>query len=220
MNTITRISAVTLAGFAAIAMVATALAHAHYMSSTPGTGEVLSSAPTSVVITFAEAVQKVAGSYDLTVVRDGGASATSGPAVVDAADRAKVSAPLKPGLANGRYVVNWKNVSDVDGDPAEGAFSFYVGVQPSAADLAKDKELAAIGQEEMMTPTAVAQPSAAVTVPAAAPPAAQTPAPALPRTGEGASAGGGAGRTWEIIAMAGGGILLTGIVMAARRRLV
>jgi methionine-rich copper-binding protein CopC len=197
-------------------MVATALAHAHYMSSTPGTGQVLTSAPASVVITFAEAVQKTAGSYDITVVRDGGDAATSGAAVVDATDRAKVSVPLKSGLANGRYVVNWRNISDVDGDSAEGAFSFYVGVQPSAADLAKDKELAAIGQEEMMTPTAVAEPSPAVTAPAAAPPAAQTPAPALPRTGEGASTGGGG--AWWIIAVGGGGILLTGIALAGKRR--
>lgn len=217
MKATVRISAIAIGGLAAIAMIATAMAHAHYLSSTPGTGEVLSSPPTGVVITFAEAIQRTAGSYGIAVARDGGGTATNGAATVEPADHAKLSVALNAGLANGRYVVNWKNVSDVDGDAAEGAFSFYVGVQPSAADRAKDADLAAIGKEEM-TPTAVVQPSPAVTVPAAAPAAAQAPAASLPRTGGGASTGVRAG-AWRVVAMAGGGMLVAGMALAARRRI-
>ena len=63
---------------------------------------------------------------------------------------------LQPNLAPGRYVVNWKNTSDQDGDPITGAFSFYVNTQPNTIDLANDAQLAQIGFEEV-TATAGAE---------------------------------------------------------------
>ena len=95
MKTIIRFCAIAAAGFAAVAVAATVLAHAHLMNSTPAKGAVLSAPPVAVSITFAEAIQRTAGSYDITVVRDGGGAATSGAAVVDAADHAKLSVSLK-----------------------------------------------------------------------------------------------------------------------------
>ena len=59
-----------------------------------------------------------------------------------------MSVPLQPDLADGRYVVHWNNVSDEDGDPAEGAFSFYVNYEPNAVDLENDEQLGQIGAEE------------------------------------------------------------------------
>src|SRR4051794_37076629 len=91
-----------------------ALAHARLKASTPGAGEILQDSPTQVDITFTQNVQKVSGTYDLTVGRDGAGSVTSGGAALDNDDRSKLSVPLQPDLPPGRYVVNWKNVSDDD----------------------------------------------------------------------------------------------------------
>ncbi len=160
--------ALTLATAAAAALLAASsvFAHARYKSSTPGTGEVLTTSPARVDIAFSQEIQKISGSYGIEVTRDRGAAVTNGPAVVDGSDRTKLSVPLQPDLAPGRYVVNWTNTSDADGDPIEGAFSFYVNTQPNTVDLANDAQLAQIGFEEVTT--AAGTPSA-VRTDAAAP---------------------------------------------------
>ena len=154
-------------------------AHARYKSSTPDTGAVLASSPARVEITFTEQVQKVAGTYSIEVTRDRGASATAGSAVLDDANRTKLSVPLQTALAPGRYVVNWTNVSDDDADPAEGAFSFYINTQPNAVDLANDKQLAALGFEDV-TATAAAG-GASTPAPSGTTTAASTTAPVTTR---------------------------------------
>lgn len=132
----------------ALMPVAPASAHADYDSSSPSRGEQLAVAPTQVEITFTQELQKIAGSYDITVNKDRGLSVTSGPAVVNDADRTKMSVPLQPNLEDGRYVVNWQNLSDADGDRNVGAFSFYLNHVPTAVDLANDAALEQIGPAE------------------------------------------------------------------------
>ena len=139
-----------------------ALAHARLKSSTPAVGEVLQTSPAQVVITFTEDIQKVAGTYDIQVLDGGGQPVTAGPAVLDNTDRAKLSVPLLPDLPAGRYVVNYKNVSDADGDKYHGSFSFYVKVQPTTADLADDAQLATVSAENA-SPAAGTTPEAATT---------------------------------------------------------
>lgn len=150
--------AIVIACLAATAMAGTALAHSRYKSSTPGKGEVLQASPAKLDVFFTQNVQKVSGTYGLEVQKDGGASATAGATVIDESDRSHISVALQPNLAPGRYVVNWMNVSDDDGDPATGAFSFYIQTPPTAADLQKEQELEAIGAEDetatTTTPTA------------------------------------------------------------------
>jgi hypothetical protein len=137
---------------AALAVVSMASAHAHYKSSAPAKGEVLAASPSEVSIVFTQAVQKVAGTYSLSVEKDGnGPSVTTAPAAITEDDRTRMSAPLRPGLPAGRYVAHWTNVSDEDGDPAEGAFSFYIEKQPSADDLANDRQLESVGAEPEST---------------------------------------------------------------------
>ncbi len=149
--------AFTLATAVAAALLAgsSVFAHARYESSTPGTGEVLTTSPARVEITFSVDIQKISGSYGIEVTRDRGAAVTNGPSVVDDSDRSKLSVALQPDLGPGRYVVNWKNVSDEDGDAITGAFSFYINTQPTTVDLANDAQLAQIGFEEV-TATAAA----------------------------------------------------------------
>jgi methionine-rich copper-binding protein CopC len=214
------------ATLAAMAIVGTASAHAHYISSTPAKSAVLTAAPTSVSITFAEEIQNTAGSFGLTVLnKDGGSAEASAPKLASG-DAKTLTVNLKSGLANGRYEVHWNNVSSVDGDAATGAFSFYIGVQPTAADLAADEELAMIGAEEMATETPMpemTQPASAPTVIAPAPQAtaaASKPAAGgtLPKTGDGGSSGGSGGTPFVAVVLLATAMLALGGGIIARRR--
>jgi methionine-rich copper-binding protein CopC len=147
-----------------------ASAHARYESSFPAKGEVLATSPNRVEITFTQEVQRISGTYDIAVNKDRGPSVTAGPAEIDEDDRRIMRVPLQPDLAPGRYVVNWRNVSDEDGDEAIGAFSFYVQTPPNEIDLRNDEELARIGEEDAATAT----PAAGAT-PDADTPGAETP---------------------------------------------
>jgi copper resistance protein C len=158
---------VGLVGVTTLLATAPVFAHARYKSSTPGTGEVITASPARVDIIFTEQIQKVSGTYDIEVTRDRGASVTAGAAVVDDADRHNLSVPLQPNLAPGRYVVNWKNTSDDDGDPVTGAFSFYVNAQPNAVDLENDRQLAQIGFEEVTATAAAGNATPGAEIPSA-----------------------------------------------------
>jgi len=128
-------------------------AHAAYESSLPGKGEVVQIPPTLLEITFTTDVQRVAGTYSIDVIQDGGGPVTAGPAAVDEDDRSRVTVALQRNLRAGRYVVRWRNVSDEDGEAAEGAFSFYVQRQPTPPELAEDERLVLVGAEEAPAPT-------------------------------------------------------------------
>ncbi len=217
------VGATFAATVAIVSTMGTAWAHAEYDSSTPASGAVVATAPTSVVITFKEEIQATAGSYGITVTDSSNASATSGPAVTDSSDATKLSVPLKSGLADGRYVVRWNNTSSDDGDALNGAFSFYIGTQPTSADLAADQELAAIEENALATATAEAAGSetpAAAASPASAPSSqpSATSGGALPTTGDGSSGGDG----WKLTALAVFGLIAAGsgalIAAGARAR--
>jgi methionine-rich copper-binding protein CopC len=176
---------ICLAGICLVAMLAivqvaapAALAHARYKSSTPGKGEAITASPAPVEIVFTQEIQKIAGGYSIEVVKDRGLDVTAGPAVVNDSDRTRLSVPLQPNLAAGRYVVNWTNVSDDDGDPATGAFSFYLNYTPNAVDLNNDAQLEKIGFEEEETPGADATPGTTSAATTTGQTAAATPAPA------------------------------------------
>jgi len=195
----------------ALALISTAWGHAHVDTSSPSKGQVLQSPPTQVVLTFVETIQKTAGSYGLDVTQDGGGSVVNGAPTIDPQNAAKLSVALQSNLTAGRYVVRWNNVSSVDGDAAEGAFSFYVGTAPSATDLQKDKDLEMIGQEEMATAMPETTPMAESTSMAGG----AAMGAALPRTGTGS--GGERGATpWLAIAgiVAAAGL---GTTLAARK---
>ena len=151
-------------------------AHARYKSSTPNAGEVVATSPARLEITFTQQIQKVSGTYAIDVAHDRGASVSAGSATVDDTDRTKLSVVLQADLTAGRYVVNWKNVSDADGDAATGAFSFYVAKQPNANDLENDKQLASVGFEDETAAAGTTTPA-----PNATPAAGTTSAPSTPR---------------------------------------
>jgi methionine-rich copper-binding protein CopC len=137
------ISIVLCAALAAVVIgTSTASAHARYKSSTPGKGEVLAASPASVTINFTQDVQKITGTYGIDVLDAAGANVTAGPPALNDNDRSQMTVPLQPSLPPGRYVVEWKNISDADGDPFAAAFAFYVGTEPTEADVAADRVLA------------------------------------------------------------------------------
>jgi methionine-rich copper-binding protein CopC len=147
---------------AMVARVASVDAHARLDESSPEVGAVLDAAPAEVSITFSQDVQKITGTYGIDVFDESGAEITTEDAVLSDDDRRILTVSLPAALPTGRYVVEYRNVSDEDGDPWEGAYAFYVGRQPTPEEAAADEEL--LGETEEATPTAAA--------------AAETPTPA------------------------------------------
>jgi methionine-rich copper-binding protein CopC len=202
--------ALCCAAVAALAAFAAVGAHARYDSSTPGKGEVVDTSPSSVEITFTQEVQRITGTYGIEVNYDRGLLVTSGPAVLDDSDRRIMSVPLQPDLQPGRYVVRWKNVSDVDGDPFEGAFSFYVQTEPNAVDLENDRQLEGIGAEDQ-TPAASATAGAQPTAEDA------TAAPATPESGASDDDGGDDSTALVIVLVIAGVAIAGGLGFVAWR---
>jgi methionine-rich copper-binding protein CopC len=201
------------------------LAHAPYQSSSPAKGARVPISLARVEVTFTGDIRTVTGAYDLQVNRDRGGSVTAGPPAVDDADRSKLSVPLRPNLDAGRYVVRWKNVSDDDDDPAEGAFSFYIGdYTPTTVDLENDARLELVGAEAGATTAAGDTPGSSADTPAAGPTTVRTQGPGLtPAAGNGAESdtNGGDGPNITIIVLASAAVAAVAAVagfLLARRR--
>jgi len=141
---------VTVAVLAALCIwltgVAVVLAHARYDHSTPSPEQVLQASPAQVDIFTAQDMQKVSGTYGITVTRNdtgnsGGQEVDTGNTTIDDANHSHFFVGLQPNLPRGRYLVSFHNVSDVDGDADHGQFAFYIGNGPTAAQQALDKNL-------------------------------------------------------------------------------
>lgn len=130
--------AVASALVAVLMTAGSAAAHARLKESTPAVGEVLTASPPQVSITFSNDIQRISGTYDIAVANEAGQSFTAGPPVIAEQDRSLMTVPLQPNLPPGRYVVTYKNSSDADGDPFEGGYAFYIGVEPTPEQLAAD----------------------------------------------------------------------------------
>jgi copper resistance protein C len=148
-------AAFALALGAAAVFVSGASAHARYSDSTPGRGEVLETSPGRVEVTFTQEIQRIQDAYGIDVESEDGTSVTDGETVFpDDLDRATIAIDVQPDLDPGRYVVSYWNVSDVDGHAGEGAFAFYVGVEPTEEQLALDADLDEVYEEDDDTPVA------------------------------------------------------------------
>lgn len=122
-----RIVAAVLALLVALGAVAlgtgTAQAHAAYKSSTPAANSVLTSAPTTVSITF---VQKLdPKGLIITVYGNKGEVVSTGQAQISATDPYTATIGMK-GDNSDIYRVDWQNTSAEDGDSTLGAFVFAV----------------------------------------------------------------------------------------------
>ncbi|MEO8246116.1 MAG: copper resistance protein CopC [Chloroflexota bacterium] len=99
-------------------------AHAQLVASSPTAGEILSSPPEALRLTFSEPLEGSFSSAD--VVDAEGATLVSRAGAPDPADAYTLVVPLPP-LEDGVYSVVWRSLSSADGHPAEGFFSFGVG---------------------------------------------------------------------------------------------
>ncbi|AXL12435.1 copper resistance protein CopC [Microbacterium foliorum] len=123
-----RRSAVGLA-LAAVAVFASAVpasAHDQLVSSTPGDGEQLASAPSTVSMTFSGELlvldSELTGAVVL-VVDESGTDWVTGPVTVAGNT---VTAPLDPEMPVAGYQVRWQVVSE-DGHPISGVIPFTIG---------------------------------------------------------------------------------------------
>ncbi|HEX8598959.1 MAG TPA: copper resistance CopC family protein [Chloroflexia bacterium] len=117
---------ITLAALLLVAVVGprVALAHAHLESSTPADGATVASGVTQVTMTFSEEVSVDQSNAQLAAAEGGAVSGAT--SAVDRANRNTITITT-PALADGRYTVTWRAVTEDDNGITNGTFSFTVG---------------------------------------------------------------------------------------------
>ncbi|MDQ3706020.1 MAG: copper resistance protein CopC [Chloroflexota bacterium] len=123
---------ITLAALLLVAVVGprVALAHAHLESSTPADGATVASGLTQVTITFSEEVSVDQSNAQLAFADGGAVSGVT--SAVDRANRNTMTITT-PALADGRYTVTWRAVTEDDNGITNGTFSFTVGSAGAAS---------------------------------------------------------------------------------------
>ena len=124
-----RIALVILVVAGALALPATAWAHAVLVRTTPLPSSVVNRPPAVVLLTYSEAVEPRCAVVSVT--NAAGQQQIAGPPRRSAADPKTLVVPLHR-LSQGWYLVYWRVVS-VDGHPVRGAFTFAVGPNPGPA---------------------------------------------------------------------------------------
>lgn len=121
-----RLGLAFLAVVAALALPATAWAHAGLVRTVPQANVVLDRAPPAVRLTYTEAVEPRFAA--ISVTNAAGAQQTTGAPRRSPTDAKTLVVPLDH-LSEGWYLVYWRVIS-VDGHPVRGAFTFAVGPNP------------------------------------------------------------------------------------------
>ena len=119
--------AVLVGGLLALLLVTApaAAAHATVVSSTPADGARLAAAPSTVTVTFDEAVGLNGVGY-LRVVDQTGRDVDAGPASHPGGDATQIATTLKTGLGDGTYTASFRVIS-ADSHPVAGVIRFVVG---------------------------------------------------------------------------------------------
>jgi copper transport protein len=120
---------VAQAAAAALALPATALAHAALLRTSPSASVTLSKAPTQVALTYSEPVEP---KFAIVSVTDaGGHQLATGRPTRSPSNPDQLIQPIRH-IPEGWYLVFWRVIS-VDGHPVRGAFTFAVGPNPGPA---------------------------------------------------------------------------------------
>ena len=120
---------VTALAFAG-AVTAVAYAHSEPERSIPAAESRVPSAPDRVDVWFTQELFRREGANALVVEGPDGLRVDDGQSMIDSADREHLSVGLLPDLPDATYTVHWTTLSAIDGDTAEGSFTFTV--DPSA----------------------------------------------------------------------------------------
>lgn len=129
-----------LAGIVLTATAPVALAHTELESSSPSEGQSLATAPTSVTLTFGEAV--TLPTKPVTIMGPGGTAWTVGAATIAGA---KVTLPVQPSGPAGAYTLNYTVIAD-DGDQVRGAVHFTLSAAATPTTTAAPTTMAAAAQ--------------------------------------------------------------------------
>jgi copper transport protein len=121
-----RTTVLVLAAAGGLALPAAAWAHAGLVRTVPRANVLLNTPPTSVRLTYTEAVEPRFAA--ISVTNAAGQQQTTAPPRRAATDPKTLVVPLKR-LDEGWYLVYWRVIS-VDGHPVRGAFLFQVGPNP------------------------------------------------------------------------------------------
>jgi copper transport protein len=118
---------------------AVASAHAYLIKTVPAASVILSRAPTSVQLTYDEAVEPRFAIISVTDVH--AHQETTGPVTRSPANPDTLVVPIKH-VGEGWYLVYWRAIS-VDGHPVQGAFTFAVGPNAGPAPQFRIPNIAA-----------------------------------------------------------------------------
>ncbi|HEY3212177.1 MAG TPA: copper resistance protein CopC [Actinomycetota bacterium] len=116
------VAATVVTAIAVVALPATALAHAGFVSASPEPGSTLGTAPGQVILTFSEPLNV---RLSRAAVLEPDARTAAGRVIAD--DRVIIDLTTNQ---TGVYEVSWTTVSVVDGHTLSGSFRFGVGVSP------------------------------------------------------------------------------------------
>ncbi|HXR12390.1 MAG TPA: copper resistance protein CopC [Gaiellaceae bacterium] len=123
MSSRRRITVAFAAAALALVLPAAASAHAYLIKTVPAASVILNTPPSSVQLTYDEAVEPRFAIISVTDVN--ARSETTGPVTRSPANPDTLVVPLKR-VPEGWYLVYWRAIS-VDGHPVQGAFTFAVG---------------------------------------------------------------------------------------------
>ncbi|MGE3960103.1 MAG: copper resistance protein CopC [Dehalococcoidia bacterium] len=131
-----RIAAGLMVAWAIVSLAAPAAveAHAEPEAADPPIEGVVREAPERLQVWFGQELFRRAGANALEVRNEAGDRVDLDDLEIDDLDRTHASVGLAPDLTPGRYTVTWRTLSAVDGDPAEGAFTFTI--DPAATPAA------------------------------------------------------------------------------------
>lgn len=143
--------AVAAAGLLCALAIAAADAAAPFDRATPGPENVVQAAPVQVDVYTKDPTSLRPADTQVIVVGPDGLQADLNESSVDPADHRHIVVPLRSDLAPGRYVVEFKTRGEFDLEQDGGQYAFYLGVQPTAAQLRADKRLSltTLGSEEV-----------------------------------------------------------------------
>jgi copper transport protein len=125
-----RIVCALVVAVAALVFPSGALAHAYLVKTVPTASEVLSAPPSTIQLTYDEAVEPRFAI--ISVTNAAGQQETTGPVHRSPSDPDTLVVPLRPHLLEGWYLIYWRAIS-VDGHPVQGAFTYAVGPNPGPA---------------------------------------------------------------------------------------